>query len=80
MVAREKSEDQDPVVVDPTEPLWTVEDVADYLRLEPETVRGMTRDGKLPGFKVGRVWRYRSKEIKKWVQESSNRINLNNAD
>ncbi len=49
-----------------TDPLWTVEDVATYLRLEPETVRLMTREGKLPGFKVGRVWRYRHSEIRLW--------------
>ena len=52
-----------------TEPLWTVEDVAIYLRLEPETVRSMTRNGDLPGFKVGRVWRYRHKDIKTWLKQ-----------
>ncbi len=50
-----------------TEPLWTVDDVAAYLRLEAETVRSMTRDGKLPGFKVGRMWRYRRKKIRLWL-------------
>jgi excisionase family DNA binding protein len=52
-----------------TEPLWTTDDVASYLRLEPETVRAMTRGGKLPGFKVGRVWRYRRREIRSWLHE-----------
>ncbi|MFC1996955.1 helix-turn-helix domain-containing protein [Chloroflexota bacterium] len=52
-----------------TEPLWTVDDVAAYLRLEQETVRTMTRNGDLPGFKVGRMWRYRHKDIKIWLQK-----------
>jgi len=54
-----------------TDPLWTADDVAAYLRLEAETVRSMTRKGRLPGFKVGRVWRYRYSEIKGWLQTKS---------
>lgn len=49
------------------EPLWTVEDVANFLRLKPETVRIMARDSKLPCIKVGRAWRFNSKEIHEWV-------------
>lgn len=53
------------------EPLWTVEDVSNYLRLRPETVRLMARQSKIPCIKVGRVWRFRSLEIKSWVQLQS---------
>ena len=45
-------------------PLWTVKDVAQYLQLKPETVRVMARKGKLPAFKVGRVWRFRQSSVK----------------
>lgn len=48
------------------EPLWTVEDVARYLRLEAETIRAMARRDELPAIKVGRVWRFRGEEIKIW--------------
>jgi excisionase family DNA binding protein len=47
-----------------TKPLWTVEDVATYLRLQQETVRMMARKNKLPALKVGKAWRFRSDEIK----------------
>jgi len=47
-----------------TEPLWTVEDVAEYLRLGAETVRMMARRGELPAFKVGRVWRFKIHDVK----------------
>jgi excisionase family DNA binding protein len=40
------------------EPLWTVDEVARYLRLEPNTVRHLARLGKLPGVKVNRMWRF----------------------
>jgi excisionase family DNA binding protein len=50
------------------EPLWTVDDVSSYLRLKPETVRLMARQSKIPSIKIGRVWRFRSLEIKSWLQ------------
>jgi excisionase family DNA binding protein len=46
------------------QPLWTVEDVAKYLRLKPETVRLMASSRKIPSIKVGRSWKFRSMEIK----------------
>ena len=54
----------------PTEPLWTVNDVAKYLQLRPSTVRDMARKKDLPGIKVGeRVWRFRSRDIKSWLED-----------
>lgn len=50
-----------------TEPLWTVEDVALYLRLNPETVRQMARSGRIPCLKVGRAWRFRPSLVKSWL-------------
>ncbi len=50
------------------EPLWTVDDVAGYLRLNPETIRVMARRGELPSIKVGkRVWRFKVSEIRDWL-------------
>ncbi len=45
------------------DPLWTVEDVADYLKLQPETIRNMARKGELPAIKIGKVWRFQRKAI-----------------
>ncbi len=51
-----------------TEPLLTVEELACYLRLTPETVRVMARRGELPSIKVGKkVWRFKIAEIKDWL-------------
>ena len=55
--------------LDNTEPLWTIEDVALYLCLRPETVRLMARRGQLPGFKVGRSWRFRMVKIKEYLAQ-----------
>lgn len=45
------------------DPLWTVEDVADYLKLQPETIRSMARRGELPALKLGKVWRFQRHAI-----------------
>jgi len=50
--------------------LWTVDEAASYLRLEPETVRSMARRGELPVFKVGkRLWRFDPVEIQAWLDK-----------
>ena len=47
-----------------SEHLWTVEEVAEYLRVQPETVRVKARKGEFPAYKVGkRIWRFDIKEI-----------------
>jgi excisionase family DNA binding protein len=55
------------------ERLWTVKDVADYLYLNPETVRVIARKSELPVFKIGkRLWRFDASEIQAWVDERKN--------
>ena len=50
--------------------LMTVEDVAEYLRVKPSTVYEWASSSKLPGVKVGRLWRFERSEIEKWVREN----------
>ena len=47
--------------------LWTADDVANYLRLKPSTVRDMARRGDLPVYKVGRLWRFKPADVRGWV-------------
>ncbi len=49
--------------VDTASPLWTVDEVASYLKLQPETVRSMARRGELPAIKLGKVWRFQKNAI-----------------
>ena len=43
--------------------LLTVEEAAQYLQLNDQTVRAMARQGRLPAFKVGRSWRFRKGDL-----------------
>ena len=38
------------------------------LGLHEETVRAMARDGRIPGFKVGRVWRFNRRSLHEWAE------------
>jgi excisionase family DNA binding protein len=52
----------------------TAEEVAEYLRLPLSTVYKLVQDKRLPGFKVGKHWRFRKDAIQNWIkdQESKN--------
>jgi excisionase family DNA binding protein len=52
---------------------WTVEEVAAYLRLPQSTVYKLAQDKILPGFKVGKHWRFRREAILKWIDERENK-------
>jgi excisionase family DNA binding protein len=43
-----------------------VSDVANYLRLQPETVRMMARAKKIPAIKIGKSWRFYPQIIQDW--------------
>lgn len=60
-------EPANPAIGDGT--LLTVDEVAKYLRLKPETIRSMARRGDLPAIKLGRVWRFRSSSISQILEE-----------
>ena len=47
----------------------TAEEVAEYLRLPLSTVYKLVQDKRLPGFKVGKHWRFRTETIQNWVKE-----------
>ncbi len=62
----------------PDSALMTVEEVAAYLQLKPETIRNLTRRGELPGFKVGsRRLRFRKAEIDAWLESRKRPVNEN---
>ena len=43
----------------------TVDEVSDLLKVSPQTIYNMVKDGRLPASKVGREWRFNRIEIEK---------------
>lgn len=53
---------------------WTAEEVATYLRLPQSTVYKLAQDKVLPGFKVGKHWRFRREAVMEWIKQRENII------
>ncbi|MCX9559286.1 helix-turn-helix domain-containing protein [Vibrio cholerae] len=52
--------------------IFTIREVAQYLKLNEKTTYRLTAEGKLPGFKVGGSWRFRRAEVDKWIDDKIN--------
>ncbi len=49
----------------------TVREVGDLLRVHPTTVYKLVRQGKIPSFRIGSYWRFRTDLIERWMAEKS---------
>ena len=47
--------------------MLTIEDLAAYLKLKPQTIYKWAQTGKIPGAKFGKEWRFRRSSIEKWI-------------
>jgi excisionase family DNA binding protein len=57
---------------DAVENVFTVRELAQYLRMKPLTIYKHASAGKLPGFKVGSHWRFKKKTIDQWIEGQEN--------
>jgi excisionase family DNA binding protein len=48
--------------------LINIDELADYLRLQKQTIYNWLSQGKISGIKVGGVWRFDRKEIDNWLK------------
>jgi excisionase family DNA binding protein len=46
--------------------IMTLEEVAEYLRLKPQTIYTWAQEKKIPAAKIGREWRFKKSIIDKW--------------
>jgi excisionase family DNA binding protein len=55
----------------PIQPLLTPEQVASIFGLTRLAVIRATRSGRIPGVRIGKVWRYRPESIQAWLDEQA---------
>ncbi|HOW42672.1 MAG TPA: helix-turn-helix domain-containing protein [Candidatus Omnitrophota bacterium] len=48
--------------------LINIEELADYLRIQKQTIYNWLYQGKIAGIKVGGVWRFDRREIDAWLK------------
>jgi len=49
-----------------TSDIMTLEEVATYLRLKPQTIYTWAQEKKIPAAKLGKEWRFRKSIIDEW--------------
>ena len=51
--------------------VMTIAELAKYLKVSKSTLYKLVQEGKVPGQKVGRHWRFRKETIDHWLDETS---------
>lgn len=52
--------------------LLTARQVAELLQWNPYTIMKKAEKGELPGFKLGREWRFKQEDIVAWIETKRN--------
>jgi len=53
----------------PSQPFLTPQEVSDLLQVSVYTVRRWIKQGQLPAYKVGRLWRIKEGDLNKWLDK-----------
>ena len=49
----------------------TVKEVGEILHVHPSTIYKLTKQGKIPGLRIGADWRFRTDVIERWMAGQS---------
>lgn len=60
--------------------IMTLDEAAEYLRVHPRTLRMKASQGKIPGAKIGRVWRFHRQQLERWLLQGGARAPASEAD
>jgi excisionase family DNA binding protein len=52
--------------------IMTTKEMAEYLRLHQITICKLSKEGRIPSIKIGRVWRFDREVIDKWIANGQN--------
>ena len=52
---------------DKTGEIFTLDDVAAYLKVGKRTVYRLAANGQIPAFKLGGTWRFQRAELDRWI-------------
>ncbi|RMH31085.1 MAG: DNA-binding protein [Planctomycetota bacterium] len=49
--------------------ILTIDELSEYLRISKSSLYKLAQEGKVPGQKVGRHWRFRKNTVDRWLDE-----------
>jgi excisionase family DNA binding protein len=55
--------------MDNNDKIMTLEEVAEYLRVKPQTIYTWAQEKRIPAAKLGKEWRFKKSMIDKWFNE-----------
>ncbi len=58
--------------------ILTLQEVAEYLKVDQRTVHRMLKSKQLPAFKVRNQWRFKKEAIDNWIEKSNIGVNKSN--
>jgi len=58
----------------PDHEILTLEEVAHYLRLKPQTIYKWAQERRIPAIKLGKEWRFRRSILDRWLDEQMNGV------
>lgn len=47
--------------------IWTVHDVAEYLRMSEAKIYRLAKEQRLPAVRIGKTWRFRKDLLDEWL-------------
>jgi excisionase family DNA binding protein len=56
--------------VDEQARILTIDELAKYLKVGKTTLYRLAQEGKIPGQKVGKHWRFNRESIDRWLEEN----------
>jgi excisionase family DNA binding protein len=54
------------------EEILTLAEASRYLKVTKATIYRLAQQGKMPAFKVGKIWRFKRNKIEAWLESNSN--------
>ena len=56
------------------EEIMTIEELSRYLRIPKSTLYKLAQEGKIPGQKIGKQWRFGKRAIDGWINGERGRV------
>ena len=52
----------------------SVDEIADHLGIKRDTVYKWISERQMPGHKIGRLWKFKQKEVDEWVRSGGSNV------
>jgi excisionase family DNA binding protein len=53
--------------------IWTIREVAEFLKVKPVTIYKLANQGRIPGVKIAGSWRFNKKLMYEWIETDCKR-------